>query len=201
MILIPSTTSGLTSSGSATAGMVTSSADPGNTRSLLLDRRTVDLDEALGDQVGGPGAGQPEQLRDRGVDPLAGQRLGDGEAAVVAAGHGSGSASAASRRSSAGSSDLARVPSSRMPRNAWTRISPAADVDAHVGDVEDRPVRQHQEVDDVAAERAGLAEQPVGQVAGHAGQQQRRARPPTARLPSRRLSQSTTPTADDRHAR
>ena len=69
------------------------------------------------------------------------------------------------------------------------------DVDAHVGDVEDRPVRQHEEVDDVPAQHPGGAEEPVGEVAGDAGQQQPETRPPTATLPTRRLSQSTTRTA------
>ena len=70
MIRIPSTTSGLTSSGSATAGMVTSSADPGSDPVALAHGRPVDLDQALADQVGGPGAGQPEQLRDGRVHAL-----------------------------------------------------------------------------------------------------------------------------------
>ena len=33
-------------------------------------------------------------------------------------------------------------------------------------------LRQHEEVDDVAAQRAGLAEEPVGEVAGDAAEQQ-----------------------------
>ena len=41
------------------------------------------------------------------------------------------------------------VPSSRTLRKAWSRISAGADVDADVGHVEDRPVREHEQVDHV----------------------------------------------------
>ncbi len=58
-----------------------------------------------------------------------------------------------------------------MPAEGLQQDQAGAEVDADVGDVEDRPVRQHQEVDDVTAERAGIAEEPVGQVAGDAGEQ------------------------------
>src|SRR5918994_2792535 len=44
--------------------------------------------------------------------------------------------------------------------------------DAHVGHVEDRPLRQLQEVDHVAAERTGRPEEPVGQVSAHPGTEQ-----------------------------
>src|SRR6476646_8288119 len=44
-----------------------------------------------------------------------------------------------------------------------------SEVDAHVGDVEDRPVRELEEVDDMSAHRPGRAEEPIDQVAGDAG--------------------------------
>src|SRR5512133_314077 len=44
--------------------------------------------------------------------------------------------------------------------------------DAHVGDVEDRPVRQLQEVDHVTAQHSGRSEQPIGQVSGDASTQE-----------------------------
>ena len=48
---------------------------------------------------------------------------------------------------------------------------------------------------------AGLAEQAVGEVAGHAAQQQAERDAPTPVLPSRRLSHSTTHDRDHRQAR
>ena len=51
-------------------------------------------------------------------------------------------------------------------------MSTGRHVDADVGHVEDRPVRQLEEVDDVAAEGPGRPEHPVDQVADHPGQQQ-----------------------------
>ena len=48
----------------------------------------------------------------------------------------------------------------------------AADDDAGVGQVEDRPVVQVDPVDDVAAQRAGRPEQPVTEVAERAAEQQ-----------------------------
>jgi hypothetical protein len=54
-------------------------------------------------------------------------------------------------------------------------------------------VRQHQEVDDVPAQRPGLAEDPVGQVAGDAASSRPSAT--AQRGADRRLSQSTTQTA------
>ncbi len=53
--------------------------------------------------------------------------------------------------------------------------------DEHVGDVEDGEVGQLDEVDDVPAERPGLAEQTVGEVAGDAGQQAARWSQPSRR--------------------
>jgi hypothetical protein len=44
--------------------------------------------------------------------------------------------------------------------------------DAHVGDVEDRPVRQLQKVDHVTAQHSGRSEQPIGQVSGDASTQE-----------------------------
>ena len=44
--------------------------------------------------------------------------------------------------------------------------------DAHVSDVEDRPVRQFEKVDDVAAEHPGWTEQPVGEISRDTSTQQ-----------------------------
>ena len=107
----------------------------------------------------------------RGVDPLAGETVGDRDDACsrrVGSGHdrrSSGTARGARRR--------CRMPAERLQHDQRRR-----DVDADVGDVEDRPVRQHQEVDDVAAQRRRVAEEPVGQVAGDAGRAGGRGRPP-----------------------
>ena len=175
MIWIPSTISGTTSSGSARPGMVTSSVVPGVTRSLLADRRHRR-----------PGRGR------RPISSAARVR----ERPNIRA-------RAASTRSPASPSGTRTTPvvdASGVPvvgprlrvavepdrrGTAWSRISAGADVDADVGDVEDRPVRQHEEVDDVAAQRPRVAEEPVGEVAGDAGQQQPEA---TAQdvVPSRR---------------
>ena len=46
------------------------------------------------------------------------------------------------------------------------------DGDRAVGDVEDRPVRELDEVDDVAAERCRVAEDPVGDVAERAAEEE-----------------------------
>ena len=71
-----------------------------------------------------------------------------------------------------GSPEVTRLPSTAMPRNVVSRARRGADVDADVRDVEDRPVRHHEQVDHVAVHRARLAEDPVGEVAGDAGQEQ-----------------------------
>ena len=67
-----------------------------------------------------------------------------------------------------------------MPRSSRITKSTPADVDADVGDVEDRPVGQREEVDDVPAEGPGSTEDAVDQVAGHAGQQQAERQRPAA---------------------
>ena len=81
------------------------------------------------------------------------------------------------------------------------RISAGGDVDAHVGDVEDRPVRQHRGSRRRGrAATPGVAEDPVGEVAADAGRAAGRARPPSSGLPTRRPSQSTTTHRGDRDA-
>ena len=58
---------------------------------------------------------------------------------------------------------------------------------------------QHEEVDDVAAQRAGLPEEPVGQVAGDAGQEQAEGdRPATAADPAAEVEHDQH--RGDRHA-
>ena len=128
-----------------------------------------------GDQVGRAGAGQAEQPGHGGVDALAGQPFRDREDPVVgAAGHCCASgAGSASRRG-------VRVPSRWMPRNDLDQDQHRGDVDADVGDVEDRPVRQHEEVDDVAAQRRRARG-----AAGRSGCRRRRPAAGRARPPSR----------------
>ena len=172
---MPSTISGTTSSGSATAGIVDVEPEPGKTRSLLPAPAPSTSTRPWRDQVGGPGAGQAEQLGDRGVDALAGQRLGDREAAVVAAGRRQRllrrRRPRPSSRRPVGRST--RVPSSRMPRNAWTRISPAATLMQMSATLKIGQFGSIRKSIDVALERAGLAE-----ASGRSGC---RRRPPSSR--------------------
>jgi hypothetical protein len=44
--------------------------------------------------------------------------------------------------------------------------------DAHVSDIEDRPVRQFEEVDHMSAEHSRRTEQPIGEITCHSGAQQ-----------------------------
>jgi hypothetical protein len=44
--------------------------------------------------------------------------------------------------------------------------------DAHVRDIEDRPVRQLEKIDHVTAQHSWGSEQPIGQIAGDTGAQQ-----------------------------
>ena len=119
-------------------------------------RLPVDADVALGDQVGGAGAGEPEHPGHRGVDALAGQavRHGDGRGRGRCGRPGStGSRAVSSGPGAAVSRAGATGAVEPNPADAWTMISTAATLMQHVGDVEDRPVRQREEVDDVAAQR------------------------------------------------
>ena len=130
----------------------------------LADGRPVDVHQALGDQVGGLGAGEAEHPRHRGVDALAGQTVGDEDRALLGVG-GHAASCPESRSELAGA--VEGEPAERLQDD-----QAGSDVDADVGDVEDRPVGQHQEVDDVAVERLRLAHDAVGEVAGNAAQQQ-----------------------------
>ena len=76
-ILMPSTISGTTATGSTAAGMRDVEHRAGLDPVGLGRRLPVDADVALADQLGGPGAGEPEHPGDRGVDALAGQPVRD----------------------------------------------------------------------------------------------------------------------------
>ena len=121
----------------------------------------VDLDHALRDQVGRAGARDPEELGDRGVDALAGQRLGHLEAAVVGA-----LSHRRARRS------RTRDPSSLMPRNAWMRISPAATLMHMSATLKIGQCGSIRKSMTWPRKRARRAEHPVGEVAGHPGEQE-----------------------------
>ena len=147
MILIPSTISGTTARGSIMDG---NGDVDGRTRHdpvALADVCTVDEDMSLDDQLGCAGARKTEHASERGVDTLACQPFGHRKGPVV-------DGLSHSSRSRA----LSRVPSIRMPRNACSEDQPGRHVDADVGHVEHRPVRHHQEVDDMASERCWIAE-------------------------------------------
>ena len=160
MIRIPSTSSGSTASGSATAGMVTSSRAPACTRSLLPASCPSTSTWPSAMRAAARVRERPNMRAMRGVDPLPGQALGDGDDALLRrAGHDR------SPRLAAGAGDADAPPGLDDDQHD-------GHVDEHVGDVEDRPVRQRQEVDDVTAQHARRAEDPVGQVAADAGQQQ-----------------------------
>ena len=147
-------------------------------------------DVALADQVGRAGAREPEHPGHRGVDPLPRQPLGHG------AGPGGRPRSRGPRRARAalGSRPVTRA----VEPDAAERLQQdqaGGDVDADVGDVEDRPVRQHEQVDDVPAQRTRVAQQPVGEVAGDAGRAAARGPRPRRRSPTRRANHSTTHSA------
>ena len=122
------------------------------------------------DQVRDPVPGQAEHPRDRGVDPFAVKPSGTSTTFCSATRDGAPIMAIV----------IAGAPATAMP------LAGDADVlddgqdhdhdrgrgDAHVGHVEDRPVRQLEEVDHVAAERTGRPEQPVDQVAADPGTQQ-----------------------------
>ena len=192
---MPSTTSGTTASGSVSTGRVTSSVAPASTRSLLAVPAPSTLHQAARDQVGGAGAREPEHLGDRGVHPLAGQPVRHREGAVVCA-------RAAMRSRVRGSSvrRATRDPSSRIPRKACTRISAAATLMHMSATLKIGQCGSIRKSTTWPRSGPGCAEQPVGEVAGDAGEQQPEGDRPQV-LRSRRLSHSTTSTADDRQAR
>ena len=188
MILMPSTISGTTATGSTSAGIGTCSRAPAATRSDLATACAVQRDDAPGDQLGGAGPREAEHPGHRGVDALAGQSVGDADRRGVLS-HDPpvcSCCSAALRGPHAGDADTA----DRLEDD-----HAGGDVDADVGDVEDRPVGQLEEVDDVAAQEAGLAEDAVGEVAEDAAEQAAEAERPEPARPGGGQYQSTTTTA------
>ena len=173
MILMPSTISGTTRAGRP-RGDVTSSTAPGQHPVALADGGAVDLDVARGDQLGGAGAGEPEHPRHGGVDALAREAVGHRQDAVV----GCGAHALVPARALAGSAVRRRRSGCRgtpAPGSA-----PAATLMHMSATLKTGQLRQHQEVDDVAAQRPRRPEQPVGQVAGHARRAAGRGRPPSS---------------------
>ena len=73
------------------------------------------------------------------------------------------------------------LPDKGMPRKAWRMMIAAAMSIEHVREVEDRPVRQLQEVDHVTAQHGGRPEEPVGQVADDPAEQEAEADCPERR--------------------
>ena len=67
--------------------MVTSSQAPACTRSDFIAGAPSTSTSPAADQLGGPGAGEPEQPGQGRVEPLAGQPVGHGQGTAVA-GHG-----------------------------------------------------------------------------------------------------------------
>ena len=141
------------------------------------------------DELGRPGARQAEHPGDRGVDPLAGQAVGHVTVRWSCREPGR------SRAGALASSAWWRRAGVRDAADRLEDDDAGSDVDADVRDVEDRPVRQLEEVDDVAAQEPGLAEEPVGEVAQHAAEQAAEPERPQPVLPSRRATKSTTTTA------
>src|SRR4051812_21626621 len=176
MIWIPSTSSGTTSRGSTSTGIVTSRLAPASTRSLLT-------------------APAPSTCtRPREIRSAARVRESPNIWAM-----------AASTRSPASPSGTGRV---RWSACVTTRMHPVGPccarpgpvqpdpaeglhedhhrghVDTDVGDVEDRPVRQLEEVHDMPLQEARRPDQPVGQVATDPREQQPEGnRPPGAADP------------------
>jgi len=76
-------------------------------------------------------------------------------------------------RAAAGSGSGACLrPDSGTPRTDWITISAAATLMQTSATLKIGQVRQLQEVDDVAAQRSGIPEEPIGEVTGDPGQQQ-----------------------------
>ena len=131
---------------------------------VALGRRcSVDVHVAVADQVGGAGAGQAEQPRHPRIESLTGQDVGDDQDPVVHRGHAGCSSGVVANASRPVEAHVAEC---------LEQDQAGRHVDADVRDVEDRPVRDHEQVDDVPAQRARVAEDAVGEVAGDAGQQQ-----------------------------
>ena len=97
---------------------------------VALDRDgAVELHEAFGDQVGRPGAREPEHPRHRGVHPLSRQAVGHGDDPC------SDEPVTIGRPRRRGARDADAPPGLDDDQHH-------GDVDQHVGDVEHRPVRQ-----------------------------------------------------------
>ena len=91
-----------------------------------------------------------------------------------------------------------RLPSTDAPRTACTMITPAATLMHMSATLKTGQCGSCEEVHDVAAQRPGRAEHPVGEVAEHAGQQQPEADRPARCCAAGGASHSTTTTARDR---
>ena len=101
------------------SGSATSSQAPARRRSDLPTGRWSRVTRAGGGEVGRLGAGEAEQPRERRVDPLALEPVGDGQRPHV-------SHVAAPVRAGLGACRGARAPSTPMPRSARKPISMAA---------------------------------------------------------------------------
>ena len=144
-------------------GSDTSSIEPAREPLGLADGLAVEHDVAVGGEVGGLGAGDPEEAGDAGVDALALEAVGDEHGAHVRHLPRCDSASAAGARVVASSCVRwsGRVCVDRRPRSPEQREDdderrPRRD-DPDVGDVADEPAVVVDEVDDVT-----LARRPAG---------------------------------------
>ena len=171
---MPSMSTGGFSSGAGASGRLTSSHAPAARRSDLPTGAPSSSTPPASASRGRRGAGQAEQPGQPGVDAHARQPLGDRHRTGR---HQDGSA----RRRVRACRVVCSAPAARLCRRA-VRPAPPGGVEVvaeqrqphqqdrpthhrRVGDVEHRPPADGQEVDDVAAQRARRAEEPVDQVA------------------------------------
>ena len=118
----------------------------------LADDLAVEEDLAVGREVGGLGAREAEQAREGGVDTLALETLRDRKAALLP------------HRQD-------RRPSISMPRSDRITMRIAEQTIAESARLNVAKFWHVDEVDDVAAQEAGVAEEPVDEVADRAAEQ------------------------------
>ena len=129
----------------------------------LADAAAVDLHESLGDQVGGPGAGEAEHPRHRGVDALAGQAVGHEDGALLGV---RWSRLLATRTARHG------CRRARMPRKVWRMIRPAATLMQMSAMLKTGQLGSIRKSTTWPRRAPGRADEPVGEVAADAGEQE-----------------------------
>ena len=170
---------------------LTSSQPPARSRSDLSTDAPSSRHAAGRGDLGREGAREAEQLREARVDAHAVEPVGNGEGPVLHAGLGASGEFASGARPSprVASPAAVRPPAASACRFAGLRSTRAVEADAadrqdheqhharhdrDVGDVVDRreASRRRDEVDHVAEAEARLPEEPVGEVAEHAAEQE-----------------------------